>query len=142
MVGFIDLKYSVASILFKRLIIIFPLLGIAFNKCPFGDPNTGIFIYNHRSDSIVLYYSVILRYKTSDWDGLNTPERTVTISSGQMDGIGGIPNVKPISKYLAYLIIKDTASSEILNLSGNSLDDRFKIVEETEYYIEYRLDVY
>ena len=48
---------------------------------------------------------------------------------------------KRVSELLNYLIIKDSSGAEILNLRGEALDAAFKVVEEDEYSITYRLDV-
>ncbi len=48
---------------------------------------------------------------------------------------------KRVSELLNYLIIKDSNGAEILNLRGEALDAAFKVVEEDEYFITYRLDV-
>ncbi len=48
---------------------------------------------------------------------------------------------RKVSESLNYMIIKDSSGAEILNLRGEALDAAFKVVEEDEYSITYRLDV-
>ena len=46
-----------------------------------------------------------------------------------------------ISEWLNHIVIKDSNGVEILNLQGEALDSAFRIVQEDEYSITYRLDV-
>ena len=114
------------------------LIAISLNfecNCIVGDDTTSILVYNRRNSNI------LLRYKYSDSGDFNFSEEKLEVKPHDMTAIGGTAKVKPISEYLDYLIIKDKNNNNIMNLSGNTLDSAFKIVEETEYHITYRLDV-
>ena len=118
-----------------KKVLLYQLVILSFNFTCVGEQTTGVDIYNYKSDIINVYY------KKSDYDELGIPEKTININPNSMSSIGGTAKVKPISEYLDYLIIKDKNNNNIMNLSGNTLDSAFKIVEETEYHITYRLDV-
>ena len=121
--------------LFKRSIIILPLIWITFAQCPFGDPQTGLDIYNNRSDNISVYYMHIF----DERDGI--PEGKLNIKSGKMSGIGDTGLYEPLSKTVSYLIIKDSNGVEFMNLRGSTLDQAVKLVSKDKHHITYRLDI-
>ena len=121
--------------LFKRSIIILPLIWIAFAQCFFGDPRTRLGIYNNRSDNISVYY----KYHVFDEVGIS--EKKLDIKSGKMSGIGDTGLYAPLSKTVNYLIIKDSNGTEFMNLRGSGLDEVVKLVSKDKHHITYRLDV-
>lgn len=119
----------------KKLLIIFPLLGIAFFQCPFGDPQTELAIYNNRNEDIFVYY------KKEFYDREKIPEKKLDIQKGKMSGIGDSGLAEPLSKTIIYLIIKNSSGLELMNLRGADLDNAVKLVSKDEDHITYRLDV-
>ena len=119
----------------KKILIIFSLLGIAFFQCPFGDPQTGLDIYNNRNDNISVYYMHIFDKR----DGI--PEGKLDVQNGEMDGIGKSGLYEPLSKTVSYLIVRNSNEIELMNLRGSSLDNAVKLVSKDEDHILYRLDV-
>ena len=125
--------------LFKKFIVTLPLISLLFTQCFcfFGDPQTVLSIYNHRSDSITVYY----RHTFDVRDGI--PEGKLNIQSGKKNSIGESGLYEPLSKSVSYLIIKDSNGTEIMNLRGPSLDAAVRLVSKKDgVSIFYRLDVY
>ena len=123
-------KFQVLSLIFFAVIL---SLSIA---CPF-DPEYGVetLIYNLRSETI----EVCAKGRKSK----SAEPLCSNLETGKKEhGLDPhLSSKKRVSELLNYLIIKDSNGAEILNLRGETLDAAFKVVEEDEYFITYRLDV-
>ena len=122
---------------FKVLIFLSLLIALFLNiGCP-SEPEYTVerLIYNMRSEIIELCLEGKL---------FSPPESFCRKLQPNQKSHGVYPHLdskKRISELLNYLIIKDSNGAEILNLRGETLDAAFKVVEEDEYFITYRLDV-
>ena len=121
--------------LFKKLIVILTLLGIAFFQCSFGDSRTRLSISNNKSGTIFIYYM----YTFDERDGI--PESKLNIRSGEISSIGKSGLYEPLSKTVSYLIVRNSNEIELMNLRGSSLDNAVKLVSKDEDHILYHLDV-
>ena len=123
-------KFQVLSLIFFAAIL---SLNIA---CPF-DPEyeVQILTYNLRSEIIEV---------CAEGKLFRPPEfscRRIELGAKDHDINPHLDSKKRVSELLNYMIIKDSSGAEILNLRGEALDAAFKVVEEDEYFITYRLDV-
>ena len=122
---------------FKILILLFFSISLCLNiGCPFDKEFTvETLIYNMRSEII----EVCTEGKIS-----NSPNPLCSrVEPGQKNhGVDAHQESKlKVSELIDYMIVKDVNNIEILNLRGEALDNAFRVEEETDSLIVYRLDV-
>ena len=118
-----------------KKILLCQLAFLLSNFTCIGEDITRVNIYNYKSGLISIHY------KKSFYDDLGIPEKIININPNSMSFISDSGKAKPISKSLFYVVVKNTNSNEILNLSGEALDNAFRVEEETDSLIVYRMDV-
>ena len=101
-----------------------------------GDgPGHSFDIYNNTNETIIVDYR-------EDVSGYTDERFEVGPHQKKEHFSGGFSNEKRKTSYFfEYIKITQKDGTTLLDLKGEALDVHFKVVEEGEYFIDYRLDV-
>ena len=119
--------------IFKIFLLFLILLALNLG-CPI-EYTVETFVYNMRRETIEICTQGVLSRSSEPLCSKIEP-------NDKRHGID--PHLKSksrVSEIIDYMIVKDNNDVELLNLRGEALDRAFRIVEETDHHILYRLDV-